>query len=381
MNENVKKNIVFVNQSSGYLMVDIINAHSDFYDNISLLTGFFNPRDVKLTSKCSVRLLTNYRRHNLIYRLVTWSLFCFQVFILLISQYRNHSIYWVSNPPLNSFLAWIFRNRTFGYLVYDVYPDVLIKQGLIKNNSIIARIWSKVNRSVFSKSSKNIAISYGMQQVLSKYCESDNFDVVPIWTDNNFLKPILKSENLLLRSWNLREKFIVLYSGNMGKTHPLYALIELARAIEVPEIHFLIIGEGEQKADLQEQVNIENLRNVTFLPFQNTEILPLSLAAGDLGVVTLDNASGSLSVPSKTFDLLSVGLPILAIAPKSSELYKLVNENDVGFAAGQTELQKLKAYIIELKENKKNYTRQSKNALELSQSFTADNAKKMVLIS
>ena len=80
------KSIVFLNQSSGYLMIDIINAHVPYYDELILLTGFFNPRDIPLDSKVKVKYLKSYKRSGNFIKFYSWIVFHLQslYFIFLV---------------------------------------------------------------------------------------------------------------------------------------------------------------------------------------------------------------------------------------------------------------------------------------------------------
>ena len=83
------KSIVFVNQSSGYLMIDIINAHVPYYDEIILLTGGLNERSNKLDDRVKVHYLNKYDRSSNLKRVLTWSVFFIKSLFILMLKYKK----------------------------------------------------------------------------------------------------------------------------------------------------------------------------------------------------------------------------------------------------------------------------------------------------
>jgi glycosyltransferase involved in cell wall biosynthesis len=375
-----KKSILFINQSAGYLMIDIINAHVPLYDNLVLLTGFLNPRETDLDEKVKVNKLLEYKRSSSLERLMTWLGFWFQTLYFVFVKYRSHKVYFVSNPPLNVFTAkWI--KRDFAFLVYDIYPDALTKNNIISDQSLLFKYWEKSNQTVYKKAKRMFTLSHGMKNAMKvpEY-EENKLDVVPVWTNNTFFKDIKPQNNEFIKKYDLHNKFVISYSGNLGKTHPVEKIIELAqKLVDEHEISFLIIGNGDKKDQLlkmQEKVLLPNLK---ILDFQSTALFPHVLASVNIGVVTLESDAGDLSVPSKTFNLMSAGKPILSIANESSELAKIVKTNKIGENFSENEIDKMCDFIVKLKSNPDKYQEMQIASKKTSLLFSPDNAKKMIL--
>ena len=116
------------------------------------------------------------------------------------------------------------------------------------------------------------------------------------------------------------------------------------------------------------------------LDFQATKLFPHVLAAVDIGVVTLEINATDLSVPSKTFDLMSAGKPIISIAGKDSELAAIITTNHSGQNFDEkASIEEMAAYILKLKSNFDLYGEISENSKRNSQKYTQENAKQMVL--
>ena len=102
--------------------------------------------------------------------------------------------------------------------------------------------------------------------------------------------------------------------------------------------------------------------------------LPYALAAADLGVVTLNNATTLLSVPSKTYNLLAAGVPLLCISSASSELANIVEKYDNGKNFQVNEIETIASYILHLSENQEELKILSKHSLIAAKDFSRDNA-------
>lgn len=373
---NNQKSIVFVNQSSGYLMIDIIHAHLPHYQKVVLLTGFLNPRNKTLAERVEVRMLKPYDRTSTLKRFSSWLTFSRQVYAYL-KKHPESDVYYVSNPPFTVFLAYLLRHRS-SFLIYDVYPDVLVHYGVLSGRNPLVKLWKMVNRKVFSRTKKLYTIGDGMKQLLQQYCQPGKVEVVPVWSDNTFLKPLAKTDNPFAREHGLEEQFVVLYSGNIGRTHPVEILLSLADHLRDLPVKILIIGEGEKKKQLVTMKEKEGLDNVLILPYQPTDVLPYSMACADLGVVTLGEEASNLSVPSKTFNLMSVGAPILAIAGNDSELANLVQKYENGICTTPNKVDEISEFVRKLISDRAFHQGLSERSLEASLNYTPQNAESLM---
>lgn len=370
-----KKQIVFVNQSAGYLMIDIIDAFKDSYEERILITGFLNPRNKTLDATVKVEKLISYDRSSTIKRIFTWVWAFLKILFLIKFKYPKAHLFLVSNPP---FTAWIplFCKNSYDILIYDIYPDALVEFGYFKKDSWIVKKWENINRKVYAKARKISTITNGMQERIAKYVNKEEVNVVPIWTDNSFLKPIPKSENAFLKTHQVEDKFIVMYSGNMGKAHPVEVLIELAIQFQnKTEIFFLLIGGGDKYREMEALIAENKLQNIKILPWQDTKKLPFTLSGADLALVTVGNEASDLSIPSKTYNLMSVGTPILCVAPKEAALSKLVDSENIGGVFESKEIKEIKNFVMKCINNKEFFNMLSKNSLDLSLKYSSKNTQ------
>jgi len=370
--------IIFINQSSGYLMIDIINAFKNTYKERVLFTGFLGKRDTPLDDGVKIKWLFKYNRKSTFKRLLTWSLAFFKSIFLIKFKYKNAHLFLVSNPPFAILIPFFCKNE-YSLLIYDVYPDALVEFKIFKNDSLIIRLWKKANLKIYKKATHVYTITNEMKGRLSQYSDPNKIKVIPIWADNNFLKPMSKFENIFLKQHGLENKFVVIYSGNLGKSHPVEVLLEVAKEFELQnEIVFIIIGEGDKYEFIKKEIKILKLSNVLLFPWQEAAMLPYTLSAADIAVVTLSKEVSDLSIPSKTYSLMSVGVPILCIASETSALSKLITHHEMGKTCSQKNKTKIVNFIKECKKNPLLLEKLKENSFKASLDYTPENAKLFV---
>lgn len=296
------------------------------------------------------------------------------MFHKILWHYRAFEVYYFTNPPTSYFCALLLKNQ-YRIAVWDLYPNALKSVG-INEHSLVWHLWSCVNRKAFSKAQRIVTLGESMKAQISMYCPEDHITVTMPWMGSDKLHSVAKRNNPFVLENNIGDKFVVLYSGNIGYTHSVEVLVDVAKLMNDDEgVVFLIVGRGKKKEDIEQMVVNDGLSNVMILDFQPVEMFPYSLSSADLGVVTLDENVGAVSVPSKTFNLFAVGAPILAIANQETELYRLLSHYENGECFSKQDVEGMARFIRELKNTPDLHRRYSENSLRAAKDFTYHNAK------
>lgn len=368
------KKVVLVNQSTGYLMIDIVNAYAEVYDEVVLLAGSIKVTERTLNQKVKVKKIIAYNRNSSFKRLLTWGLGTLQIFWYVLRQCQDFEIAYVTNPPM-AYLSSLLLKNPFSVFVYDTYPDALGNVGIGKGNWLYKK-WVKWNRQLFPRAEKIVTLSDGMANCLSAYVERNKITVVPNWASKESFRPIEKKDNPFIKQHGLQDKFTVMYSGNMGYTHNVETIVEVANRLKCHDaIRFLFIGDGRKKQELIEKTRVYGLNNCTFLDWQPADMLPFSLASADLAVITLNDETAMASVPSKTYNLLAVGAPLLCIAPEKSEIANLVALYDNGACFVTEMIEEMAGFIEDLAMNPDMRKTMMNNSLRASRNYTYVNAR------
>lgn len=376
--DSILKKLVIINQDSGYLMIDIANAFVAAGHDVTLITGRLVQRNTLLNPGIKLQRIIRYRRSNALKRILTWGWGFVQILFRVLFFHRKSHLFIVSNPPFAPLLPLLVKNP-FSLLILDIFPDALVHNGMFKKQSRFVGWWQKANRKVFARSEKVFTLTTSMREVLGQYIIPEKVEVVPVWTDSRFLKPIPPQENPFLEKLGLQEKFIVLYSGNIGFTHKVDRLLEVAARINDPKVVFLIIGEGDQKSHLEKKIKELGLQNCRLLPWQAVAELPYSLAAASLAVVSSGSGAAQLSLPSKTFNMMSVGAPLLCLSPKGSELDLLVQKHQNGRCFSHEQSEEIAAYILYLLGNEAFRKVLSAKSLRAAGEYTPENARRFIM--
>ncbi len=369
------KEIVFINQATGYLTIDIINIFAREYDHVALIAGSVRVQDIPLAKKVHWSKIALYDRGNPRKKFISWLIGTVQIFFLLLFKYRKNEIFYITIPPSAYLLSLFFPNK-FSVLIFDVYPDVLQIYN-IRKSSIIYKLWVRCNKKLFKKAHRIFTIGEGLASLLDSYMTRENLKIIPLWTGLTQLNSVKKENNPWLRDLGLEKKFIVQYSGNIGYTHNVEILVEIAKNLRsVDEIYFLIIGRGERVAHIQSLIEKYQLSNCSLLPFQPDDVLNYSLAAADLGVVILDEKISQVSLPSKIYNLQAVSVPLLCISTLDSELNSHINIYKNGKCFAEDDMRGIVQFIRKMNEDPDERLILAKNSKKASAFFTLRNAER-----
>lgn len=371
------RKIVILNQAVNYLTIGFANAFSENFDEVVLITGSIHTQGEELNPNVKVHYINKWHERPARKKFLSYLIAMLRMWWLLMTKYRKHEVFFVSVPPMG-YLLNLFLPHKFSMVIWDVYPDVFKITGM-KETHFVYRLWGRLNRRSFRKAHRLFTISERMADLLEVYVNRDKIIIQPIWSIFQENNKCDKDSNPFIKEHQLEGKFIVQYSGNIGLTHNVEAMIDLAELMtDQKDLVFLIIGRGPRKPFLQQLVEEKNLPNCMFLPFQSDEMFPYSLSAADLGVVILDELTSKGSVPSKSFNLMSYGIPSLYIASLDSQLNFYAEKYRHARCFTKSNLEDAKSFILNLMGDKAAYQEFSNAALQASEDFKRDNADKFV---
>ncbi len=371
------RKIVVVNQATNYLTVGFCNAFLVKFDKVSLITGTIHVQGEDLNSVVDVTFINKWGDGSNGKKFLSYIKACFKIYWLLITKYRGFEVFFVSIPPMGYLLNLILPHR-FSMVIWDVYPDIFKITGMKETNPLY-RVWAYLNRISFKKSYRLFTISDKMADLLEIYVDRSKIIIQPIWSIFQQNERVPKTDNPFILKHQLQNKFIVQYSGNIGLTHKVEVVVALAELMkDNNQIIFQIIGRGPRVPTLQKIVEEKQLPNCFFLPFQSDEMFPYSLSAADLGIVILDELTSKGCVPSKSYNLMSYGIPSLYIAGKDSELYSYAQKFENAKCFQENELEKAKDFIEKLSGDMILWKDMSEKAQAASTLFRRPNADRFV---
>lgn len=256
-----------------------------------------------------------------------------------------------TDPPLLAIVAYVnsrIRRSSFIYYPQDIWPDVGIVNRRM-TNPILTKILKVVNVFLYQKSTRIIVPGRDMKKRLEEDYSiiPHKIAVVENWADPDQIFPIAREENVFLKKYALKDKFLVMYSGNLGLSQDLENIIYLADALrEVKDIFFVLIGEGALKEKLVNMSASLGLRNIKFFNYQEKKDLKFSLNAAHIHLVPLKKGMKGIIVPSKVYGIMASGKPFIAAVDEGSEIDKIVREFQCGIVTSPSDVEELKKAVL-----------------------------------
>ena len=272
-----------------------------------------------------------------------------------------------TDPPLLSVSAALpvrFRRAHLVNWVMDLFPETAIELGLMKHQNASGRLAVALRNWSMRQSALTICPIDKMARYLSaKGIPSENLAVVHHWADKNEILPVDREENALRRLWGLSEKFVIGYSGNFGRAHEFSTVLDAAEQLQTnSDIVFLMIGEGQQHAYVEQEVKRRRLNNVVMMPFQPVEQLSESLGAADVHLVSLKPELEHCIVPSKFYGVLAAARPTIFIGDPDGEIATVVRDFHCGLSLCPGEVEMLISSILLLRNSQLNRSTMGNNA-------------------
>ena len=232
--------------------------------------------------------------------------------------------------------------------IQDLYPETPIRTGQIKSNWLVS-VLRRLERYMCARAAHiSVITPYFAQHLHSIGVPDRKISVIPNFVDTEFIRPLPK-DNGFSREHGLNDKFVVSHAGNVGYAYDLDTMIETASLLrEYDDIIFLIVGDGVMRAALQDKAVRLSLDNVRFLPFQPFERLPLVRAASDVQVALNLPGASAHSLPSKVYEIMASGRPLLASAERDTDLWRLVTQSGSGIVIEPCDPGTLASAILKL---------------------------------
>ena len=278
---------------------------------------------------------SSFGKRSTLARLLDFFTFYFSISIklLLVKRKKFDVIVGTTVPPLLSFVGVItskLKGIKFHYWVMDLQPELSISSGLIKKDSISAKLFTRLGNYIIRNSAIVISLDRFMTQYLySRGARRHSVKTIAVWPVMEEIYKGSRMSNPFRIEKNFGDRVVIMYSGNHAYVHQLDTLLEAALILRGnSRFLFVFIGGGVRKKDVTEFKINHNLDNIVQLPFQPRENIHNSLGSSDIQVVILGNGQVGYTHPNKVYGAMYIGKPILYIGPKESHVADLINDLD-----------------------------------------------------
>jgi colanic acid biosynthesis glycosyl transferase WcaI len=259
-----------------------------------------------------------------------------------------------TDPPMLSLVAgpvcWLRVAHLVNWL-QDIFPEVAEELGFRGGAARAAfAVLRRLRNWSLSQAASNVVVGERMAARLSALnIEKERIRIIANWADDN-IAPVRSAANPLRASWALQDRFVIGYSGNLGRAHETNTLLHAICELEGhgAPIEWLFIGGGVLYRKLEEEIERGHLKSVQFRPYQPREHLAESLSAADVHLVSLKPELEGLIVPSKFYGIAAAGRPTIFIGDRDGEIARLIARHDCGRTVAMGDGAALTQTILEL---------------------------------
>lgn len=296
---------------------------------------------------------TRFGRSNLIGRGLDYLAFYWSTWRRVVSLAQAGDILVAkTDPPLLSVLAiYAAKQRSLRLInwLQDLYPEVAVELGVpLLKGPLGGAIAFLRNRSL-RLADGNVVLGTSMAARVRGFGGAeDRIHIIPNWTNDEEIVPVPPTENPLRHEWQLEDKFVVGYSGNLGRAHEFETLLAAAERLRDDlRIVFVFIGGGKKLDELIKRVHARRLeRTFRFFPYQDRAVLKYSLSVPDVHWISLPPQLEGLIFPSKLYGIIAAGRPVIAVTAPDGEIASLVRRYECGFVIAPGDSDSLSSKIL-----------------------------------
>jgi glycosyltransferase involved in cell wall biosynthesis len=325
-------------EATAQLLTDLCEALADEYE-IRVLTGMLHghelqPHRVVRNGVEIVRVhSTAFERSRIGLRGLNYVTFLGAALFEALRGPRPDLVLCMTDPPMVGDVAIAVAKRFRVPLLViseDVFPEIATKLRRLEN-PVLVGVLRQLVRLYLKRADRVVAIGETMRARLeAKGTPGDRLRVIPNWIDTNAITP-REHENEWKQRQKLAGKFVVMHSGNVGHAQDLDVLVRSATFLrDLDDLKIVIVGFGARHAEILSLAARLETDQVRFLPYQPRDMLPLSLAAGNLHFVGLARGLSGYVVPSRLYGILAAGRPVIVSADPDSETAQVVSEVGCG---------------------------------------------------
>lgn len=250
-------------------------------------------------------------------------------------------VYSISQPPILGGLLGVWgkwmKRAKYIYNIQDFNPEQTMAVGYSKNKLVLkAMMW--FDKFSCKQADKVIVVGRDMIETLKgrfKGRKVPNHAFINNWIDEKEIYPLPADHEKVVafkKKYGLQDKFIIMYSGNLGLYYDLENLMNVIKKFKDREdVVFAFVGEGTIRENLFQYKEKNNLQNVTFIPYQDKSDLIYSLNAGDVHWCLNAKGIKGVSVPSKLYGIIAAGKPIIGALEEGSEARLIIEDTNCGY--------------------------------------------------
>jgi glycosyltransferase involved in cell wall biosynthesis len=278
--------------------------------------------------------------------------FMFSSVLISMRKIKNPDVIITSSPTFFSIFSgyWFSLRKKASFIleIRDLWPAAMIELGVMKEG-FITKTLEKMELFFYRKSKRLIMVTKSFKEnVVNRGIDSNKVHVITNGVNQELFYPKQKNKDII-NKYNLNNKFVISYVGAHGISQNLSTILRVAKRLENDkDIQFLFIGEGAEKDKLKQIASEQQLNNVTFVNSQPKEMVPEFYNTSDIALIPLkDIELFKTFIPSKMFEIMSCGVPI--VASVDGESADILNESKAAEVVKPDDPEQIMQAILKLK--------------------------------
>ncbi len=274
---------------------------------------------------------------------------------------KTDYVFSISQPPILGGLLgvwgkWVKRAR-FIYNIQDFNPEQVLAVDYSKHK-LMTDVMMRLDKFSCRRSDLVITVGRDLVKTMEKRFEGKKVPktvMINNWIDENEIYPLEQSNECVTafkKKYGLDEKFIIMYSGNIGLYYDLENLLKVmerfkpgTQTTDGREVVFAFVGAGSVLEKLVIYAKERHMDNVVFIPYQDKADLIYSLNAGDVHWCVNTKGIKGVSCPSKYYGLAAAAKPVLGVLESGSEIRRLIEDTRGGLCCEPGEYDKVEENI------------------------------------
>ncbi len=297
-----------------------------------------------------------FGKAGIVARIADFKLFYMAATVKALMLPRADVVVAFTTPPFIALLGWflrVLRGSKYVYWVMDMYPDVPVACGVMKDDGFVTGVLEGINQFCLRRADRVVVLGRCMlEKVRAKKVDHGQVVHIGVWSDETEVAPVPREANPYRQEWGFGDRFVVMYSGNFGLAHDVDTMLQAAKRLKDDDrIRFAFVGGGKKKSVVDDFVKTHELKNCVTAPYQPREKLGASLSCADLHLVSVLEGLEGCIVPCKLFGAMAAGRGAVYIGNPSSEVARVLMEHDAGVLVRQGDVEGLVKVIADLAAN------------------------------
>jgi glycosyltransferase involved in cell wall biosynthesis len=280
---------------------------------------------------------TSLGRRSMLRRYVDYLSFYVLAFVLALRLPRFDVVVSLTTPPIIGLVGTALRSLKGSRHVHwsmDLHPDAGLALGTLSRSNPLMRLFAWISDAVQRKADRVVVLGpYMADRIAAKGVRSGRIETIHVWSRREEIYPVPRRGHPLREKLGLGDRFVAMYSGNMGLAHEFGEFLEAARRLRDREdILFLFVGDGPRKREVLEAKQAEGLENIRLLDYFPRGELHQSLSLADVHLISMRREMLGIVVPCKLYGAMASSRPALFVGPEHCETADTIRASGCGFA-------------------------------------------------